>query len=62
MLKLEVGYSTRGDLHEIVNRTTMADAPTIEPVLDAEKIVGFQKVIRQVIIAPHVQDYLVHNL
>ncbi|MEO0475057.1 MAG: MoxR family ATPase [Planctomycetota bacterium] len=59
MLKLEVGYSTRDDLHEIVNRTTMADSPTIEPVLDAEKIVAFQKVIRQVIIAPHVQDYAI---
>ncbi|MGB1125379.1 MAG: AAA family ATPase [Phycisphaeraceae bacterium] len=59
MLKLEVGYSTRDDLHEIVNRTTMAQSPTIDPVLDAEKIVGFQKVIRQVIIAPHVQDYAI---
>ena len=59
MLKLEVGYSTRDDLHEIVNRTTMAQSPIIDPVLDAEKIVGFQKVIRQVIIAPHVQDYAI---
>ena len=59
MLKLEVGYSKREDLHEIVNRTTMAESPTIEPVLDAEKIVAFQKVIRQVIIAPHVQDYAI---
>ncbi|MFK7790778.1 MAG: AAA family ATPase, partial [Phycisphaeraceae bacterium] len=59
MLKLEVGYSSRDDLHEIVNRTTMAESPTIESVLDAEKIVAFQKVIRQVIIAPHVQDYAI---
>ncbi|MFN3166614.1 MAG: AAA family ATPase [Phycisphaeraceae bacterium] len=59
MLKLEVGYSTRDDLHEIVNRTTKAESPTINPVLDADKIVNFQKVIRQVIIAPHVQDYAI---
>ena len=59
MLKLEVGYSKREDLHEIVNRTTMASSPEIQPVLDAEKIVNFQKVIRQVIIAPHVQDYAI---
>ncbi|MEM6756078.1 MAG: AAA family ATPase [Planctomycetota bacterium] len=57
--KLDVGYSTRDELHEIVNRTTMAEEPTIEPVLDAEKIVGFQKVLRQVIIAPHVQDFAI---
>ena len=59
MLKLEVGYSSRDDLHEIVNRTTKATHPEIEPVLDAEKIVGYQQVIRQVIIAPHVQDFAI---
>jgi len=59
MLKLEVGYSSRADLHEIVNRTTMAQSPTIKSVLDAEKIVQYQKIIRQVIIAPHVQDYAI---
>ncbi|MFI4860355.1 MAG: AAA family ATPase [Phycisphaerales bacterium JB063] len=59
MLKLEVGYSSREDLHEILHRTTMASQPEITPVLDAEKIVQFQKVVRQVIIAPHVQDYAI---
>ncbi len=59
MLKLEVGYSSREDLHEILHRTTMAEQPEITPVLDAEKIVAFQKVVRQVIIAPHVQDYAI---
>ena len=62
MLKLDVGYSSRQDLHEIINRTTMATAPTIEPVLDADKIIGFQQVVRQVIIAPHVQDYAVRSV
>jgi MoxR-like ATPase len=57
--KLDVGYSTRDELHEIVNRTTRAEQPEITPVLDAEKIVGFQRVLRQVIIAPHVQDFAI---
>ncbi|MFA9477959.1 AAA family ATPase [Phycisphaerales bacterium AB-hyl4] len=57
--KLDVGYSSREELHEIMNRTTRADHPNIEPVLDAAKILGYQKVIRQVIIAPHVQDYAI---
>ncbi|XAM01037.1 AAA family ATPase [Phycisphaeraceae bacterium D3-23] len=59
MLKLEVGYSSREDLHEILHRTTMASQPEISPVLDGPKIVEFQKVVRQVIIAPHVQDYAI---
>lgn len=62
MLKLEVGYSSREDLHEIINRTTKAESPTIEPVLDADKIIEFQQVVRQVIIAPHVQDYAIRSV
>ena len=62
MLKLDVGYSTREELHEIANRTTKAEQPTIEPVLDAEKIVNYQQLIRRVIIAPHVQDYAIRSV
>ena len=58
-LKLDVGYSSREELHEILNRTTRADTPTIEPVLSGEQILGYQKLVRQVIIAPHVQDYAI---
>jgi MoxR-like ATPase len=57
--KLDVGYSSREDLHEIVNRTTKAEAPVIEPVLDAQKIIAFSQLVRRVIIAPHVQDYAI---
>ena len=59
LFKLDVGYSGRKELHEIINRTTKAESPTIEPVLDADKIVGYQRLVRQVLIAPHVQDYAV---
>jgi len=62
MLKLDVGYSTREELHEIANRTTRAQEPKIEPVLDAEKIIGYQQLIRRVIIAPHVQDYAIRSV
>ncbi|MEM6853485.1 MAG: AAA family ATPase [Planctomycetota bacterium] len=62
MLKLDVGYSNREELNEIVNRTTMAVSPTIEPVLHAEKIVTYQKLARQVLIAPHVQDYAIRSV
>lgn len=62
MLKLDVGYSTRAELHEILNRTTQATAPTIEPVLSAEEIIAYQQVVRHVLIAPHVQDYAIRTV
>ena len=58
-LKLDVGYSTREELHEILNRTTRVESPSIEPVLTGERILQHQMLVRQVIIAPHVQDYAI---
>ena len=57
--KLSVNYSNRAELHEILNRTTAGGRITVNPVLDGPKIVEHQKLIRRVIIAPHVQDYAV---
>ena len=57
--KLEVGYSNRGDLSEILNRTTSGAQPKIEQVLDGPAILEYQQLVRRVIIAPHVQDYAV---
>ncbi len=57
--KLEVGYSNREELSEIVNRTTAGDQPEIQQVLDGPTILAHQKLIRRVIVAPHIQDYAV---
>ncbi|MHC4974892.1 MAG: AAA family ATPase, partial [Planctomycetota bacterium] len=57
--KLEVGYSTRDELSEILNRTTAGVQPAIEQVLDGPTILEHQQIVRRVIIAPHVQDYAV---
>jgi MoxR-like ATPase len=57
--KLLVGYSGRSELSEILNRTTTGHDPVIEPVLSAAKILEHQSLIRQVAIAPHIQDYAV---
>jgi len=59
LFKLDVGYSSRQQLHEIINRTTQSQQPTIEPALNAEKIVAYQQLIRHVLIAPHVQDFAI---
>ena len=57
--KLHVGYSNRSELMEILNRTTSGHNLTVEPVLDAEQIVTYQEVIREVSIDQQVQDYAV---
>ena len=57
--KLLVGYSTRDDLSEILNRTTTAYDPQIEPVLDGARIQAYQAAIRTVDINASVQDYAV---
>ena len=60
--KLLVGYTTREQMHEILDRTTRAVEPSIEPVLDADSILAHQKLVRQVLIAPHVQDYAIRSV
>ncbi len=59
MFKLVVGYSSREQLSTIVDRTTRSE--TIEPakVIDGEGIIDCQKLVREVILATHVQDYIV---
>ncbi|RMH29700.1 MAG: AAA family ATPase [Planctomycetota bacterium] len=57
--KLHVGYSSREDLGEILDRTTGGVSPAIEPVLDAETIQAHQRLVRRAAIADHVRDYAV---
>ncbi len=57
--KLQVGYSTREELAEILDRTTSGHAVELEPVLDAESILEHQSLVRDVSIPPSVQDYAV---
>ena len=57
MFKLMVKYSSREELLEIVDRTTADTDPEPEKVLEGTQIVDWQKLVRQVIIAPHVKDY-----
>ncbi len=57
--KLVVPYSSRKELAEILNRTTAGVTPVVNAVLDAESIQKHQDLVRQVVIAPHVQDYAI---
>jgi MoxR-like ATPase len=59
MFKLVVGYSNREDLNIIVDRTTRGEKANLEKVMDGSEIIKWQGLVREVILAPHVQDYLV---
>ena len=57
LFKLVVGYSTRDELATILDRTTRGEAPQAAKVIDGPTLESLQRLVRDVIIAPHVQDY-----
>jgi MoxR-like ATPase len=59
LLKLVVGYSSREELSTIIDRTTRGDKPHAEKVLDGPTLIELQALVREVIVAPHVQDYAI---
>ncbi|PQO33933.1 AAA family ATPase [Blastopirellula marina] len=59
LFKLVVGYSSAEDLGTIIDRTTKGTKIQTEQVMDGAEILKWQQVIREVILAKHVQDYIV---
>jgi MoxR-like ATPase len=59
LFKLVVGYSGRDELAMIVDRTTRGITIKPEKVMDGAEIKQWQRLIRDVILATHVQDYIV---
>jgi MoxR-like ATPase len=59
MFKLVVGYSTREELTTILDRTTRGTSHKASTVISGETLVRLQALVREVIIAPHVQDYAI---
>ncbi len=57
--KLIVGYSDRNELKTILDRTTTGFTPDIRPVMTGEQIIAAQELVKRVVIAPHVQDYVI---
>jgi len=57
--KLVVGYSNRKQLGTIVERTTRGESVEPAKVMDGREIRQWQQLVREVILADHVQDYIV---
>ncbi len=58
MFKIVVGYSQLEDLMTILDRTTGQKTPESRKILDADKILAAQQLVRGVIVAPHVKEYV----
>jgi MoxR-like ATPase len=59
LFKLVVGYSTRAELSTILDRTTRGERPQATRVVDGNTLIEMQGLVREVIVAPHVQDYAI---
>ena len=60
--KLHVVFPGREELHAILERTTGSEIPVVNAVLEKERILEMQRLVREVPIARHVQDYAVRLL
>ncbi len=59
LFKLVVGYSTREELTIVLDRTTRGEKPKANKVIDGDTLIRMQNLVREIIIAPHVQDYAI---
>jgi MoxR-like ATPase len=60
--KLHVPFPSRDELHMILERTTSGHDPTVQPVLSRDEIISMQKLVREVPVARHVQDFVIRVL
>src|SRR5712691_1727180 len=59
MFKLVVNYSGREEMATILDRTTKGEWPKPEKVMDGPAVQTWQQLIREVLVAPPVQDYAI---
>jgi MoxR-like ATPase len=57
--KLIVGYPTHAEMSEVMTRTTSGAKQTTSKVLERDRLIELMKLVREVPVASHVQDYAV---
>jgi len=62
MLKLNVPFPDREELHGILERTTGAQDIDVRAILNGPRILEMMKLVRDVPVARHVQDYAIRML
>ena len=59
LMKILVQYPSRDDLNRIVELTTRDEAVHLERVMDREQIAELTAICKQIIVAPHVQEFAI---
>jgi len=59
LLKLNATYPDADELSQIVDRTTGAPVPAVDPVVSAGELMELRALARSVVIAGHVKDYAI---
>jgi MoxR-like ATPase len=59
LMKILVNYPSRADLSRIVERTIQHDETTLDLIVDRDAILQLRAACRNVLIAPHVQDFAI---
>jgi MoxR-like ATPase len=57
--KLLLNYATREEMSVILDRTTRGEQPQPQKVMDGPRILHWQKLVREVLVAPPVQDFAI---
>src|SRR5687768_7873883 len=59
LFKLKVKYPTEDAMHEVLDRTTRNEMPTVERVVDGPQLLEMRRTVRNVPIAKPVQSYAI---
>ena len=59
LMKILVQYPSRDDLNRIVERTIQKEEVHLDQIIDRESILRLRAVCREVLVAPHVQEYAI---
>ena len=59
LMKIVVNYPSREELSRIVERTVQKEEIHLEPVMGRDEILELRSVCREILVAPHVQDFAI---
>ncbi len=59
LMKILVKYPSRDELNRIVERTAHTEAHLVSPMIDRDAILEIRSVAKDVLIAPHVQEFAI---
>lgn len=57
--KLLVEFPDNTEMNEILERTTRVEMPQVSKVMSKDKVIEWQRFVREIEVAPHVSDYAV---